>query len=257
MFFGVPTLYGRLLNVAKTKDETPNVRLLVSGSAPLSAQTHVEVEKQLGLGLLERYGMTETVMIAGNPYHKRKPGTVGVPFDGVELRVADEQNKVLPTGETGEVQLRGPSITQGYWQQDKATDAAWTKDDWFKTGDLGFQDEDGYLTLNGRARDLIISGGFNVYPREVEEVLGEVAGVEEVAVLGLPHNDLGEQVVAAVVGEVDEGTLLRHAQAHIASFKKPKKIYYVDELPRNALGKVQKHVLKERLKALENEKLEN
>ena len=249
MFFGVPTLYQRLLNVAKTKDEKPNVRLLVSGSAPLSAQTYKEVEAYLGLGILERYGMTETVMIAGNPFEKRRPGTVGVPFDGVELRIAGEQNEALPTGETGEVQLRGPSITKGYWQQSEATEAAWTSDGWFKTGDLGFLDEDGYLTLNGRARDLIISGGFNVYPREVEEVLCAFEGVEEVAVLGLPHDDLGEQVVAAIVGEADEAVLLEHAKAHIASFKKPKKIYHVDELPRNALGKVQKHLLKEQLLA--------
>ena len=249
MFFGVPTLYGRLLSVAKTKNEKPNVRLLVSGSAPLSAQTHREVEENLGAKILERYGMTETVMIAGNPFDKRRPGTVGVPFEGIELRIADEANETLPPCETGEVQLRGSNITKGYWQNDEATQAAWTSDGWFKTGDLGFIDRDGYLTLNGRARDLIISGGFNVYPREVEEVLSEVEGVEEVAVLGLPHDDLGEQVVAAVVGEVDEEDLLEYAKAHIASFKKPKKVYYVDELPRNALGKVQKHILKKQLEA--------
>ena len=246
MFFGVPTLYKRLLSVAK-QGEKPNLRLLVSGSAPLSAQTHKEVEEKLGSKILERYGMTETVMIAGNPFDKRRSGTVGVPFENVALRIADAENKRLPPCETGEVQVRGSSVTGGYWQNEEATQASRTSDGWFKTGDLGFLDADGYLTLNGRATDLIISGGFNVYPREVEEILGEVAGVEEVAVLGLPHDDLGEQVVAAVVGRVDEEALLEHARARIASFKKPKKIYYVDRLPRNALGKVQKHVLKEQL----------
>ena len=153
----------------------------------------------------------------------------------------------MPTGESGEIQLRGPNLMNGYWNRPDATAAAWTKDGWFKTGDLGFVDVDGYYTINGRAKELIISGGFNVYPREVEEVLAEVAGVREVAVLGLPDDDLGEKVVAAVVGEVSEDELIAHTKARIASFKKPKEVYFVAALPRNALGKVQKHILKEQL----------
>ena len=250
MFFGVPTMYTRLLEVAQTRDEKPTgLRLLVSGSAPLSPQIHAEVEEVFGLRILERYGMTETVMNMGNPYDgERRAGSVGVPFEGIEARVADSQTgEVLATGETGEIQIRGPNLMKGYWNHPDATAEAWTGDGWFKTGDLGFVDVDGYYTLNGRAKELVISGGFNVYPREVEEVLAEVVGVREVAVLGLPDADLDEKVVAAVVGEVSEAELLEHVKTRIAGFKKPKEVYFVAALPRNALGKVQKHVLREQL----------
>ena len=250
MFFGVPTMYARLLETAKTHREKPNgLRLLVSGSAPLSPQTHAEVEAVFGLRILERYGMTETVMNMGNPYEgERRAGSVGFPFEGIEARIADpETDEVLARGETGEIQLRGPNLMKGYWNRPDATAEACTSDGWFKTGDLGFVDRDGYYTINGRAKELIISGGFNVYPREVEEILAEVDGVQDVAVLGLPDADLGEKVVAAVVGRVSEAELLDHVRARIASFKKPKEVFFVDTLPRNALGKVQKHLLKEQL----------
>ncbi len=250
MFFGVPTMYTRLLEVAKPRAQKPTgLRLLVSGSAPLSPQTHAAVEAVFGLRILERYGMTETVMNMGNPFTgERRAGSVGFPFAGVEARVADlDTGEEKATGETGEIQLRGPNVTKGYWNRPDATAAARTPDGWFKTGDLGFVDADGYYTLNGRAKELIISGGFNVYPREVEEVLAEVEGVQEVAVLGLPDADLGEKVVAAVVGHASEAELLEHVKARIAGFKKPREVYFVAALPRNALGKVQKHLLKEQL----------
>ncbi|MEZ4630720.1 MAG: AMP-binding protein [Deinococcales bacterium] len=177
MFFAVPTMYSRLLSEAAQHREGPekfkHLRLLVSGSAPLSPQTHAEVEATFGLKILERYGMTETVMNTGNPYEgERKAGTVGLPFEGISLRIADVRSDLaLAQGEQGEIQLKGPNISQGYWQRPEATAETWTADGWFKTGDLGFLDEDGYVTINGRAKELIISGGFNVYPREVEEVL--------------------------------------------------------------------------------------
>ncbi len=247
MFFGVPTMYKRLLEVARERGERPRgMRLLVSGSAPLLPQTHKEVEAALGLRILERYGMTETVMNLGNPYEgERRAGTVGMPFEGVELRVADPATgERLPPGQTGELQLRGPNVTKGYWNRPDATAEAFTEDGWFKTGDLGFVDGDGYTTLTGRAKELIISGGFNVYPLEVEEVIAEVPGVREVAVLGLPDPDLGEKVVAVVVGEAEAEAILAHCKARIASFKKPREVRYVEALPKNALGKVQKHLLR-------------
>ena len=250
MFFGVPTMYARLLEVARHRQQRPqNLRLLVSGSAPLSAQLHREVEAVFGMRILERYGMTETVMNLGNPYDGvRKPGTVGVPFPGVALKIADPATGAeVPRGEVGELQLRGPNVMTGYWRDPEATALAFTPDGFFRTGDLGFRDADGYTTLTGRAKELIISGGFNVYPREVEEVVAEVPGVREVAVLGLPDPDLGERVIAVVVGDTEPEAILKHCQAKIAGFKKPRMVYFVEELPRNAMGKVQKHLLLERL----------
>ncbi|MDZ7704052.1 MAG: AMP-binding protein [Trueperaceae bacterium] len=257
MFFGVPTMYARL--VAEAADHpfaTPpdRLRLLVSGSAPLSPQRHADVERVFGLRILERYGMTETVMNTGNPYHgERKPGSVGLPFAGVEVRIADiESGAVLSEGETGEVQLCGPNVSRGYWRNPGATQASFTADGWFKTGDLGYRDADGYYYLSGRAKELIISGGFNVYPREIEEVLGTHPAIADVAVLGLPDDDLGEIVVAAVVGNASLADIsLEEVQAlcrdTLASFKKPRRVYHVTELPRNALGKVQKHRLRDEL----------
>jgi malonyl-CoA/methylmalonyl-CoA synthetase len=204
LFFGVPTMYGRLLNQAGDRttrgsgQRLASVRLLVSGSAPLAADTLERVERVFGQRILERYGMTETVMLTGNPYDgPRKAGTVGVPFDGVELRlapVAPEAGTAGVAGNAAEVQVRGPSVTTGYWNDAAATAAAFTPDGWFRTGDLGALDADGFLTLSGRARELIISGGFNVYPREVEEAIASLPGVREVAVVGLPDPDLGERV---------------------------------------------------------------
>ena len=253
MFFGVPTMVSRLLEEARQRglkrEEVNGLRLLVSGSAPLSPETMQGVEEAFGLRILERYGMTETIMNLGNPLMgERKAGSVGVPFAGVEVRIVNSENKVVPQGETGELQLRGPNVTKGYWNKPSETEASFV-DGWFKTGDLGFVDEDGYYTISGRAKELIISGGFNVYPREVEEVLAQHEAVQEVAVLGLSDEDLGEKVVAAVVAsqEVEVAELRAFCGAKLAGFKKPKEVYFVEELPRNALGKVQKHVLRERL----------
>ncbi len=253
MFFGVPTMYQRLLAEAQTRTERPqSLRLLVSGSAPLSPQTHAEVKQEFGLRILERYGMTETLMNLGNPYKgKRKAGSVGLPFEGVKVRIAQpETGKVLATGGTGELQLRGPNICKGYWQQPEASAKVWTADGWFKTGDLAYCDQDGYYYLNGRAKELIISGGFNVYPREVEELLEQHPGVKEVAVLGLADADLGEQVTAVVVTQnttLSKAELQDYCKEHLADFKKPREVYFVSSLPRNALGKVQKHLLREQL----------
>ncbi len=256
LFFGVPTMYGRLLREADDRPrEFRRLRLLVSGSAPLAVDTLERVERLFGQRILERYGMTETVMLTGNPYAgRRKAGTVGVPFEGVELRLAGAATGAGSSGGAGEVQVRGPSVTSGYWNDPDATAAAFTSDGWFRTGDLGVLDADGYLTLSGRARELIISGGFNVYPREVEEAIAALPGVREVAVVGLPDPDLGERVAAAIVvapegPEVDEAGVTAHCQRRLAGFKAPRTIAFVDELPRNAMGKVLRHDLRDHLLA--------
>ncbi len=202
MFFGVPTMYGRLVEEARRTGLRPRpLRLLVSGSAPLSPQLFHEVEETFGQRILERYGMTETLMNTTNPYEgERRPGTVGMPYPGQEARVVDVRTRQpLPAGETGEIEVRGPHVFAGYWQRPDATAESFDPEGWFRTGDLGLKDKDGYFQITGRARELIISGGFNVYPREVEEVLASHPAVAEVAVLGLPDADFGEQVVAVVV----------------------------------------------------------
>jgi malonyl-CoA/methylmalonyl-CoA synthetase len=213
-----------------------------------------EFEQVFGQPILERYGMTETIMNTPNPYNgERRAGTVGGPFPGQEARIVDVQSRQpLPDGETGEIEVRGPHIFKGYWQQPEATAEALSLNGWFKTGDLGWRSPDGYLTINGRARELIISGGYNVYPREVEEVLLQHPGVAEAAVFGLPHPDLGEQVVAAVVpapGAValSAPELADFCRTQLASFKKPRQVFVVESLPRNALGKIQKHLLRQQL----------
>ncbi len=260
LFFGVPTMYGRLLNEADggAGRRLADVRLFVSGSAPLATETLERVERVFGQRILERYGMSETVMLTGNPYAgPRKAGTVGVPFDGVELRLAPATSGAgSGGGEAGdgaaEVQVRGPSVTRGYWNDPEASAAAFTPDGWFRTGDLGVLDADGYLTLSGRARELIISGGFNVYPREVEEAIASLPGVREVAVVGLPDPDLGERVAAAIVlaregPGVDEAGVIAHCRRRLAAFKAPRTIAFVVELPRNAMGKVLRHELRDRM----------
>jgi malonyl-CoA/methylmalonyl-CoA synthetase len=264
LFFGVPTMYGRLLNEAGDRvgggavRRLPSLRLLVSGSAPLAADTLERVERVFGQRILERYGMTETVMLTGNPYDgPRKAGTVGVPFAGVELRVAAATPGAAVDGDAvasgaGEVQVRGPSVTRGYWNDADATAASFTPDGWFRTGDLGVWDADGYLTLVGRARELIISGGLNVYPREVEEAIARLPGVREVAVVGLPDPDFGERVAAAVVvapqgPAVDTQGVIAHCQRELASFKAPRSVTFVEALPRNAMGKLLRHTLRDRL----------
>lgn len=259
MFFGVPTMYTRLLTEARRRIDEGGprpkpIRLYVSGSAPLSPRTFAEFEDVFGQRILERYGMTETMMNLTNPYDgERRPGTVGMPFPGQEARIVDVQTREPILDERpGEIQVRGPHVFKGYWQQPDATAAAFDADGWFNTGDLGWRSSDGYFTISGRARELIISGGYNVYPREVEEVLLTHPGVAEAAVLGLPHPDLGEQVVAVVVRRSDADgptadDLVAFCRDQLASFKKPRQIFFVDALPRNALGKIQKHILKEQL----------
>ena len=262
LFFGVPTMYARLLQRADAMDTEAidatiaamRVRLFVSGSAPLSEQIFAAFARRFGQPILERYGMTETVMNTTNPYDgERRAGTVGVPFPGQEARVVDVATRQdLPDGAHGEIQVRGPHVFAGYWRQPEATAAAIDGDGWFSTGDLGWRDADGYYTIAGRARELIISGGYNIYPREVEEVLAQHPAVREVAVVSRPDAEYGERVVAYVVAEdaalASEATateLIGWCRARLASYKKPSEIRFVAQLPRNALGKVQKHLLSE------------
>ena len=253
MFFGVPTMYTRLLIEAATRTERPNrIRLFVSGSAALSAETFARFEQIFGQRILERYGMTETLMNLTNPYHgERRAGTVGMPFPGQEARVVDVRTRQpLPPDTDGEIEIRGPHVCAGYWNRPDATAERFMPDGWFRTGDLARVSADGYYTITGRASDLIISGGYNVYPREVEELLQKCPGVDQVAVVGLPDPDLGEQVVAAVVRNdpgLGEEQIVSFCRDHLASYKKPRRILFVDALPRNAMGKVQKHILRESL----------
>jgi malonyl-CoA/methylmalonyl-CoA synthetase len=256
MFFGVPTMYSRLIaEVRKRSGPPPAIRLYVSGSAPLSAQTFEEFAGLFGLAILERYGMTETVMNLTNPYDgERRAGTVGQPFPGQEARIVDLGTRVPILDEgPGEIQVRGPHVFRGYWGQPEATAASFDASGWFNTGDLGWRSSDGYYAISGRARELIITGGYNIYPREVEEVLSSHPGVEEAAVLGLPDADFGEQVVAIIVLKVKNASgpsseeLIALCRDQLASYKKPRKVYFVDRLPRNALGKVQKHLLRDQI----------
>jgi len=256
MFFGVPTMYIRLLAEAAAHLEMKPrpLRLFVSGSAPLSPQTFAEWKELTGQVILERYGMTETIMNTTNPYDgERRPGTVGLPFPRQEARVVAVRTRAsLPDGETGEIEVRGPHIFAGYWQRPDATADAFDADGWFATGDLGHRSADGYYTISGRAKELIISGGYNVYPREVEEVLARCPGVAEVVVVGLPDAEFGEQVAAVVVRDdpaLTAETLIAFCRDQLASYKKPRTVHFVDALPRNALGKVQKHLLREQILA--------
>ncbi len=250
LFFGVPTMYARLLAEVGRQGVPGHLpRLFVSGSAPLSVQTFVEFEEVFGQRILERYGMTETGMNLTNPYDgERRPGTVGGPFPGQEARVVDVSTRQpLRPGAIGEIEVRGQNVFSGYWNRPDATADAFDAGGWFKTGDLGWVSEDGWYTITGRARELIISGGYNIYPREVEEVLAAHPAVAEVAVVGAHDPDLGEQVVAVVAvkdGHIpSSGELIAFCRERLASYKKPRQVIFVDGLPRNALGKVQKHVL--------------
>jgi malonyl-CoA/methylmalonyl-CoA synthetase len=233
LFFGVPTMYTRLAASPRVR-ELAALRLCVSGSAPLPASVHDDLAARAGVRVLERYGMTETIMNVSNPYDgERRAGTVGFPLPGVELQLDDG---------TGEILLRGPNVFPGYWRRPDATRDAFTDDGWFRSGDVGAFDPDGYLRIVGRAKELIISGGFNVYPREVEDVLLEHPSVAEVAVVGEPSAEWGEVVVAVVVATsgrpVDEDELLAFAAGQLAGYKRPRRIRVVDALPRNALGKI-------------------
>jgi len=232
LFFGVPTMYARLARSARLA-ELRSLRLCVSGSAPLPAELHEQVAVGGGQRIIERYGMTETVMNVSNPHDgERRPGTVGLPLPGVELRLASG---------SGEIELRGPNVFGGYWQRPDATAESFV-DGWFRTGDIGELDDDGYLRIVGRSKELIISGGYNVYPREVEDVLRSHPGVGDAAVVGVPDAEWGEAVVAHVedADGVDEAELLAWARARLAPHKRPKRIHLVAALPRNALGKVTK-----------------
>ena len=247
LFFGVPTVYVRLLELpADTACEIGStVRLFVSGSAPLPPQVFGAFRERFGHAILERYGMSETLMNISNPYaRERRPGTVGFPLPGVDVRILTEQGEEVGDDEVGELYVRGPNVCAGYWQQPEATAEAF-KDDWFRTGDLGMRSPDGYYTLRGRRTELIISGGFNVYPREIEERLLECSGVREVAVVGVPDPRRGEVCVAYIVAEslIDEAALEAACRRSLASFKVPRGFVQVDALPRTALGKIQKHLL--------------
>ncbi len=253
---GVPTFYTRLLNDARfTKELTAHMRLFISGSAPLLADTHVQFENRTGHRILERYGMTETSMNTSNPYDgERRAGTVGFPLPGVELKVCDAEGSPLPQGEIGVIEVRGPNVFCGYWQMPEKTAAELREDGFFITGDLGRIDEDGYVHIVGRNKDLIISGGYNVYPKEVELALDDQPGVLESAVIGVPHPDFGETVVGVIVAEPDAHPDLEAIQAAISSglarYKHPRKLIQLDELPRNTMGKVQKNALRAQFKDL-------
>ena len=254
---GVPTFYTRLLDDDRlTKDLVSHMRLFISGSAPLLAETHQSFEARTGHRILERYGMTETNMITSNPYDgPRRAGTVGFALPGVSLRIADaETGAVLEDGKIGVIELKGPNVFQGYWRMPEKTRSEFRDDGYFITGDLGMIDDQGYLQIVGRAKDLIISGGYNVYPKEVELLLDDQEGVKESAVIGVPHPDFGEAVVGVVVPEshraVDTSKILDAITNDIARFKQPKQLFVQDELPRNTMGKVQKSILRERYKGI-------
>jgi len=259
VFMGVPTLYVRLLGEAGfCREACRNMRLFVAGSAPLLIETFNEFRERSGHTILERYGMSETVMLTSNPYRaedgERRGGTVGFPLPGVGLRVSDDKGAPCPTGEIGGIEVQGPNVFKGYWRMPEKTKEEFTADGWFKTGDVGKIDERGYVTIVGRSKDLIITGGYNVYPAEIEGYLNEMDGVAESAVIGVPHPDFGEGVVAVVVpkpgAKPDAAALIGALKGKIANFKVPKHCFVVDTLPRNTMGKVQKNLLREQYKGL-------
>ena len=253
VLMGVPTFYVRLLQSTNLNEQTTaKMRLFVAGSAPLLAETHRAWKDRTGHEMLERYGMTETGMIASNPYEgPRIPGSVGHPLPAVEVRVTDpESGASLAPDEVGMIEVKGPNVFAGYWNMPEKTAAEFRTDGFFITGDLGKLDASGYLHIVGRGKDLIITGGFNVYPKEIETEIDAIPGVSESAVVGVPHADFGEGVTAAVVrtsgSSVDERAILSALAQRLAKFKQPKRIVFVDALPRNAMGKVQKALLRER-----------
>jgi len=254
---GVPTYYTRLLDDERlTPELAKNMRLFTSGSAPLTADTHTEFERRTGHAILERYGMTETGMNTSNPYDgDRIAGTVGLPLPGVEVQVIDrETGAPLPTGETGMLKVRGPNVFIGYWRMPEKTAEELGEDGFFITGDLAKIDDSGYVQIVGRDKDLVISGGFNVYPKEVEQEIDAMDAVVESAVIGVPHPDLGECVTAVVVlrsgATLDEKQVIAALTGRLARYKQPKRVFFVDELPRNTMGKVQKNQLREQFHAI-------
>jgi malonyl-CoA/methylmalonyl-CoA synthetase len=260
----VPTLYVRMLaEPGLTREACRHMRLFVAGSAPLLLDTFQAWQARTGHTILERYGMSETAMLTSNPYapdprysgaSERRGGTVGFPLPGVDLRVCDDHNQPVPTGEIGGIQVKGPGIFKGYWRMPEKTAAEFTPDGYFKTGDVGRVDAQGYVTIVGRSKDLIISGGYNVYPAEIEGYINDMPGVDESAVVGVPHPDFGEVGVAVVTAQagatLDPAAIVSALKAQLANFKIPKRCVVVDELPRNTMGKVQKALLRERYQNL-------
>ena len=254
VFMGVPTLYVRLLADARlNRDLCKNMRLFVAGSAPLLLETFNVWRDRTGHTILERYGMSETAMLTSNPYHpqqgERRGGTVGFPLPGVQVRVSGDDGAACPVGEIGGIEVKGPNVFSGYWRMPDKTKEEFTADGWFKTGDVGKIDERGYVVIVGRSKDLIISGGYNVYPAEIEGYLNDMPGVAESAVIGVPHPDFGEAGVAVIVAKagsaLDSAAMLADLKSKIANFKVPKRVFIVDDLPRNAMGKVQKNLLRQ------------
>jgi malonyl-CoA/methylmalonyl-CoA synthetase len=259
VFMGVPTLYVRLLNdAALTRAACANMRLFISGSAPLLLETFTLFRERTGHTILERYGMSETAMLTSNPYDtkdgERRGGTVGFALPGIGVRVLSDAGKPCAADAIGNLEVRGPNVFGGYWRMPEKTREEFTADGWFKTGDVGKIDAQGYVTIVGRSKDLIISGGFNVYPAEIEGTLNDLHGVAESAVIGVPHADFGEAVVAIIVARAgttpDATALIDELKSRIANFKVPKRIFIVDELPRNTMGKVQKKLLRDQHKGL-------
>jgi malonyl-CoA/methylmalonyl-CoA synthetase len=255
VLMGVPTFYTRLLqNPALSRETTKHMRLFVSGSAPLLADTHREWSARTGHAVLERYGMTETNMNTSNPYDgERVPGAVGFPLPGISARVTDpETGMVLPADNIGMIEVKGPNVFKGYWRMPEKTKSEFRDDGFFITGDLGKIDDKGYVHIVGRGKDLVISGGFNVYPKEIESEIDAMPGVIESAVIGVPHADFGEGVTAVVVkhadAKVDEASVLKGLEGRLAKFKMPKRVFVVNELPRNTMGKVQKNILRDMYK---------
>ncbi len=254
VFMGVPTLYVRMLaEPGLTREACGNMRLFLAGSAPLLVDTFNAWHERTGHTIVERYGMSETAILSSNPYRtedgQRRGGTVGFALPGMGLRVCDDAGTPCPTNEVGGIQVRGPNVFAGYWRMPEKTKEEFTADGWFKTGDVGRVDADGYVTIVGRSKDLIISGGYNVYPAEIEGFINEMPGVAESAVIGVPHPDFGEAGVAVVVAKpgatLDGAAIVRALKNHIANFKVPKRVYVVSGLPRNAMGKVLKNQLRD------------
>lgn len=251
VMMGVPTYYVRLLQESQLNAALcTRMRLFISGSAPLLMETFEAFRTRTGHTILERYGMSETTMLVSNPYQgHRKGGTVGLPLPGVSVRVVDHDSKPCPQGEIGGIEVKGPNVFQGYWRMPEKTAEEFTEDHYFKTGDVGRFDEDGYLSIVGRSKDLIITGGYNVYPKEIESIIDEMPEVEESAVIGIPHPDFGEAVCAVLVlksgAKLDAETVISRLKTQIANFKVPKQVHIVSELPRNTMGKVQKNILRQ------------
>ncbi len=249
VMMGVPTYYSRLLGDGTFCPEVvSNMRLFISGSAPLSEQTFMQFQDRTGMRILERYGMSETLMNTSNPVDgDRVPGTVGFPLPGVEVQVVDEEGEINPSSEVGNIEVRGPNVFDGYWQMPEKSETEFRSNGYFKTGDLGFLNEEGRLTIVGRDKDVVISGGLNIYPAEIESAIDEYDGIVETAVVGAPHPDFGECLIAVVVTTrpVDLRKLREFLSDRLASFKHPKALRKVEELPRNAMGKIQKNSLRE------------